>query len=136
MQGKDLLIVDLEKKQEKNIALYQSMVEYQRLRDEIKEFQSKEKELKDKIKECGYKQIIFKSNDNVQTMSIKNIETKRTKLDEVELYKILNERLTSFFDIESRRVGKALHELIVSAIRDAHTTTIVNSVRIDFKNGE
>lgn len=135
-----LLLVDLDKNKKKHLALYQSINEYQTLKKEMQEFQKKEKELKDKIKECGYEQIIFKSNDEKISVKIQTIESNITKLNQETLKNTLRDEIVEYIrqitDHTDGTIQNNIDNILEHCFLVANENTLRKQVRIDVKNGK
>lgn len=138
MEKQELLLIDLDKNKKKHLSLYQSVSEYKKIKDEIKEFEKKEKKLKDIIKDCGYKQIVFKNHNNIETIKIDTIESEISSFDKERAKEILIAQLNEYIcDNEKSKSKELIIENIVNNSFDAATTkTTRKQVRIGFKNGK
>lgn len=123
----NLLLVDLTAKTKKHKALFRAVNEYEEIKKKIKEFERKEKSLKTLIKDCGYKQVIFKSDQDLSILKIRCIESNIKKVNVNMLREILIDELKGKIEDIS---------IIDKAIDFATETTSRVQVRLEFKRGK
>lgn len=126
-----MLLVDTKKSNPNSIALFDAMQEYKSTKQQIKIFNTREKELKNKFISSGYDSIIFNDDKDIVSMKISKYSINRSDLNIEKTKGILIALLSEKIDD-----AKWLTKTIDKAFENGKDKKQIQGVRIDIKNGK